>query len=323
MRAITIKNPGPNSKLAISTQAMPVAGSKQVVIRVHATALNRADLLQRRGKYPPPAGETDIPGLEVSGCITEVGPKVTQFKVGDTVYGLVGSGGYADYCLLNESLTHKIPKNLNNIQSAAIPEALTTAYATLFDLGKLKKDETLLIHGAGSGIASLAIQMAKQTGAYVITTVGQEFKIKKAMEIGADQVINYNKSDFENRIEENSIDLIIDFIGGDYLDRHLHLLKPKGRLVQIATMQGTRSECNLGIIVRKRINIMGFVLRPQSLKEKARLWKLAHKHWFSKIENGDIKPIIDSTFSITDIEKAHEAMQQSKHFGKITIKLIE
>ncbi len=319
MRYIHIENPGPHNHLIIAERPQPEYSDSQILVQVRATALNRADLMQRYGKYPPPAGESDIPGLEVAGDVIEVGNKVSQFKPGDRVYGLVGSGGYAEFCPVDESLAHLIPHNWDYPIAAALPEALTTVHATLFDLGALQSGQTLLIHGAGSGIASLAIQMAKLTQAKVITTVGDKSKIEKACALGADQVINYKESDFEDLIEEQSIHLILDFIGGDYFNKHLHLLKPQGKLIQIACLKGSTVECNLGLIMRKRLQIIGFVLRPQSIEEKTRLWNLAHQHWLNALMSKQFAPVIDREFKFEQMEQAHQYMQSSEHFGKIVV----
>lgn len=321
MRYIQIENPGPQSKLVIAEGPTPVPSDSQILVLVKATALNRADLMQRQGKYPPPDGESTIPGLEVAGDVVAVGNKVMQFKPGDKVYALVGSGGYADHCVVEASLAHRIPAQWSYSLAAGLPEAFTTVYATLFDLGSLHAGQTLLIHGAGSGISTLAIQMAKLTQAKVITTAGDDNKIQKAVALGADQVINYKESNFEDLIEEQGIDLIIDFIGGDYFNRHLHLLKPCGKLIQIACLGGVNVECNLAIIMRKRLQIIGFVLRPQSIPEKARLWKLAHQNWFDFLQNDSLKPIIDKEFQLEHIEQAQEHMRLNKNFGKIIINI--
>lgn len=321
MKYVHIEHPGSESRLLIYEAPIPTYTDTQILVRVHATALNRADLLQRNAKYPPPPGESDIPGLEVAGTVIACGDKVTEFKEGDTVYGLLGSGGYAEYCALESYLTHKMPLNWDYTLAAALPEALTTVYATLFDLGTLKNGQTLLIHGAGSGIASLAIQMAKYIGAKVITTVSDNTKLKKALQLGADEVICYKESDFDNSIEDNSLDLIIDFIGGDYFNKHINLLKTQGKLIQIACMNGSKADCNLTLIIKKRLQIIGFVLRSQSLEEKSRLWKLAHQQWFSLLDQQKIKPIIDSEFKLADIEKAHQRLQENKHFGKIVVRV--
>jgi putative PIG3 family NAD(P)H quinone oxidoreductase len=319
LRYIHIENPGPHSQLVIAEGPKPEYSESQILVHVKATALNRADLMQRYGKYPPPIGESDIPGLEVAGDVVAVGSKVNQFKLGDKIYGLVASGGYAEYCHIEASLAHLIPDNWDYTLAAALPEALTTVYATLFDLGSLQSGQTILIHGAGSGIASLAIQMAKLTQAKVITTVGDKSKIAKALALGADEVIEYKEHQFEDLIEEQSVNLIIDFVGGDYFNKHLYLLKPQGRLVQIACIKGSTVECNLALIMRKRLQIIGFVLRPQSLDEKTRLWKLAHQHWVKALNNKELTPIIDCEFKFEQIEEAQLYMESGKHFGKIVV----
>lgn len=321
MHYIHIENPGNNSTLQVLEGPNPTCGDSQILIRVKAIALNRADLMQREGKYPPPPGESDIPGLEVAGEVIAVGSKVTQFKMGDAIYALVGSGAYAEYCLIEESLAQLMPDKWDYTLAAALPEALTTVYATLFDLGELKAGQTLLIHGAGSGISSFAIQMAKLSQVKVITTVGDADKIARAYALGADQVIQYNETNFEDSIEKNSLDLVLDFVGADYFNKHLQLLKPKGTLIQIACLKGSQAECNLALLMRKRLRILGFVLRSQSLAEKTRLWKLAHQHWSQFINNKTLKPIIDSEFPLFQIQQAHEHMQSGKHFGKIVIKV--
>ncbi|MGC1182047.1 NAD(P)H-quinone oxidoreductase [Legionella sp.] len=319
MRYIHIVNPGSHSRLVIENGPIPEYKDCQILVRTKATALNRADLMQRYGKYPPPPGESEIPGLEVAGDVVAVGSQVTQFKPGDKVYGLVGSGSYAEYCPVEASLAHQIPKNWDYSHAAALPESLVTVHATLFMLGGLKSDQTLLIHGAGSGITSLGIQMAKKVGATVITTAGNANKIEKAVNLGADQVINYKQQDFEDLIAEQSVDLILDFIGGNYFNKHLHLLKPQSKLVQISCLNGSSVECNLASIMRKRLEIIGFVLRSQTIREKSYLWKSAHQAWFDLLSHKQILPIIDSEFELEQIETAQQYMQSSAHFGKIVI----
>ncbi|PWY56204.1 quinone oxidoreductase [Legionella qingyii] len=319
MRYVHIENPGPHNRLIIENGPKPECSKSQILVHVKATALNRADIMQRYGKYPPPPGETEVLGLEVAGEVVAVGTNVTQFKLGDKVYGLVGSGAYAEYCPVEASLAQHIPDTWNYTLAAALPESLTTVYATLFDLGKLKSGQTLLIHGAGSGISSLAIQMAKLSHAHVITTVGSDDKVAKASKLGADQVINYRKQDFEDLIEDHSVDLIVDFVGGDYFDKHLHLLKPKSKLIQIACLKGSRVECNLALIMRKRLQIIGFVLRSQSLEEKIKLWDEVHKTWIEDLRAKKLTPIIDSEFKLEQIEGAHQHMQSGAHFGKIVV----
>ena len=321
MRYLSINKLGPNSQLVILEQEKPVCRAGEVLVQVKATAVNRADLMQRQGKYPPPAGESLTPGLEIAGNIVDCGKEVNKFKMGDSVYGLVAGGGYAEYCCLHQDLAAIIPPGWDYEYATALPEALMTAQATLFSLGKLAQKQTLLIHAAGSGISSLAIQMAKYSGAEVITTTSTKDKQIKGMALGATRVINYQQEDFASVIYEQSIDLIVDFIGGSYFPKHMTLLKKQGKLVQIASMSGHHVDCDLIKLMQKRIEIIGFVLRSQSLPEKALLWHEAQKKWAEPLFNQAIKPIIDSLFGFTEVEKAHQRMQNGEHFGKIVIRL--
>lgn len=321
MRYIIIDNPGPQNKLIIKERERPQCLPEQLLVRVKATALNRADLMQRQGKYPPPAGESEIPGLEIAGEIVAIGSKVKQFKVGQRIYGLVGSGGYADYCCVHQNLAASIPDDWDYSYAAAIPEALITAHTTVFLLGHLKQKENFLIHAAGSGISCFAIQMAKYKDATVYTTASNQEKIAKAKQLGADTIINYKTTDFGEFIGEQALDLVVDYIGGSYFSKHLKLLKAKGRLVQIACMQGHRVECDLATLMKKRLQLLGFVLRPQTLNEKATLWKSAQQHWSAALLTKQLSPIIDSEFKFTDLESAHSHMISGNHFGKIVIQL--
>lgn len=323
MKCIRVLNPGPDSQLVYEEQPLPLCQPDQILVLVHAIALNRADLLQRQGKYPPPPEESDIPGLEISGDIIAMGNKVEHFKVGDRIYGLVGSGAYAEYCCVNQHLARKIPNHWDYYSAAALPEALLTAHASLFDLGKLNKEEHFLIHGAGSGIACMAIQMAAHVKAHITTTVGSEAKIVKAKQLGANTVINYKTQDFSRIIEKNSLDVILDFVGGDYVPKHIDLLTKKGRLVQIASMKDHEVRINLFSIIRKRLQILGFILRAQSLIEKSTLWQAAHQRWEPALLAQDIKPIIDSIFDFDEMELAHQHMLSNQHFGKIVVKMPE
>jgi NADPH2:quinone reductase len=321
MFCININNPGPDNRLEIIEAPIPNYSATQILVRVKATALNRADLLQRKGKYPAPEGASPIPGLEIAGEIIAVGSEVSSFKIGERIMALVNGGGYAEYCTAEASLACLIPDEWSYQYAAAIPEALMTVHGTIFEIGKLSKGQILLIHGAGSGIGSLAIQMAKLVDAKVITTVGSETKIDKALGLGATQVINYRSTNFRSNLNEDSIDLILDFIGGDYFNKHLEVLKPLGKLVQIACMKGASIECNIALILKKRLQINGFMLRPQTLDEKTLLWNAAYKHWFLLFLNKQLAPIIDSEFPLQDIEKAHLRMQSGEHFGKIIVKI--
>lgn len=319
MRCVLIDNPGPQNRLLIVEQEKPSCSPEQLLVRVKAAGVNRADLLQRRGKYPPPAGESTIPGLEIAGVVEAVGSAVNQFQPGDHVYGLVAGGAYADYCCVHQNLAALIPDGLSFSTAAALPEALTTAHVCVFLIGQLKPGQIFLIHAVGSGIASMAIQMARYQGASVITTASSQEKITKASSLGATQIINYKTEDFAALLGEQSIDLIVDFIGGDYFAKHLKLLKPQGKLVQIACMQGAQVNCDLVALMQKRLNIYGFVLRTQSLEEKTAIWQSMQQRWAQALNNKDIVPIIDSEFDLNDIEAAFARMQDNQHFGKIII----
>lgn len=321
MRCLLIDNPGPQSRLLLTQQEIPNCHKEQVLVQVKATALNRADLMQRQGKYAPPAGESEIPGLEVAGEIVAIGKDVSRFKIGDKVYGLVGGGGYAEYCCVHQNLAERIPDGWDYAHAAALPEALITAHATVFLIGRLKQNQTLLIHAASSGVSCLAIQMASHLGAKVISTTSDQLKMEKAKQLGATMLINYKIDDFETLLGEQSINLVVDYIGGSYFPKHLRLLKLQGRLVQIATMQGHLVDCDLAKIMRKRLQINGFVLRAQTTSEKAALWKSAHHKWSTALLNKHVMPVIDSEFKFEDIEQAHARMQSNEHFGKIVVQV--
>lgn len=321
MRCVIIDNPGPESRLLIKEEAKPTCDKDQILVRVKATALNRADILQRQGKYPPPAGESTILGMEVAGEVVELGSGVRNFKLGDRVYALVAGGGYAEYCCVHQNLATIIPEQWDFSYAAALPEALMTAHATIFLIGQLKQGQTLLIHAAGSGISSLAIQMARHLGAKVISTTSNQEKIDKALLLGASPLINYNQEDFEAVIGAQSVDVIVDFIGGGYFPKHLRLLKQQGRLVQISCMRGNLVECDLALLMRKRLEIHGFILRAQSIYEKTVLWRTVQQQWSTALLNKHVVPVIDSEFKIEDIEAAHARMLDSAHFGKIIVRI--
>ncbi|KTD51744.1 quinone oxidoreductase [Legionella quinlivanii] len=310
-----------NHQLTIVKEKIPAINDHQVLVKVKAIALNRADLMQRQGKYPPPPGESAIPGLEAAGEVVAIGAKVTRFKPGDTIYGLVGSGAYAEYCPIHQLLAEKMPPDWSFEYAAAIPEALTTANATLFELGNLSSQETMLVHAAGSGITTMAIQMAKLTQVNVLTTASNSSKAEQAIGLGATQVINYRQEDFAELIASDSLDLVLDYMGGEYFNKHLKLLKPSGRLIQIASMLGRNVELDLTTLMRKRLKIEGFVLRSQSITEKIYLWQAAHKRWGFALQSRALKPVIDSIFQFSEIEKAQQHMLDGKHFGKIVISL--
>lgn len=320
MRAIILNQFGGPEVLNISEIEKPIPSEEQLLVEIKATALNRADLLQRRGKYPPPEGESNIPGIEIAGIVVKIGTKVTDFKVGDRIFGLVGSGGYAEYCLIDQKVALPVPDQLNFIEAAAIPEAFLTAMESLFTLGDLQQNETILIHAGASGVGSAAIQLAKQLNAYVYTTIGAYEKIAKVKALGADQVIQYKNEDFANIIKK-PVDIIIDFIGGNYLSRHLNILNIKGRLICVGLMGGTKAEIDLRLVQSKRLQIKGLIMRSRPLQEKREIAAHFKNLWLPLFKNQQLKPVVDSVFSFDQIKKAHNYMESNANVGKIVIEM--
>lgn len=325
MKAITLLQYGNADVLQLSDVPIPTPGAQQLLVKVYATALNRADILQRQGRYPPPPGESEILGLEIAGEVVCQGSEVTGFKQGQRVFGLVGGGGYAHYCLLDHQMAMLIPQHWSYTDAAAVPEVFFTANETIFELGQLQDKETILIHGGGSGVGTAGIQMASYRGARVFITAGSYSKVDKAIALGARAGINYKLDDFTPKVLDLTnglgVDVVIDFIGANYLSRNLEVLKEGGRLIQVALMSGSLAEIDLGLLMNKLVQIKGFILRRRNLHQKRLITKRFKERWLNLLENGKIKPIIDSVFPITQIQDAHRYMEESKHFGKVVINL--
>lgn len=291
---------------------------------VKATALNRADLIQRRGGYPPPPGESEILGLEIAGTVSGIGKNVSSFNKGDHVFGLVGGGGYAEKAVIDHRMAIPIPSDWSFEEAAAIPEVFFTANENIFTLGKLTKGETILIHAGGSGVGSAGIQIAHHAGAKVFVTAGTPEKINKCIELGAIAGTNYKKTDFADEISRltngDGVDVVLDFIGAEYLQRNLNILKTKGRLLQVGLMSGSETDINLGIVMRKRLKIIGSVMRPQSLEEKIAITQRFVERWLPKLKDGTLQPIIDTVFTLEQVQEAHEYMEANRNFGKILLK---
>lgn len=323
MKAVTFTQFGEPDVLKISERDKPTPQSEDLLIKVHAAALNRADLLQRRGKYPAPEGASDILGLEVAGEVIECGEKVTDFKPGDRVFGLVGGGGYAEYCVMDHGLALKIPPTWTSTEAAAIIEAFVTANETIFELGNLSEGQRVMIHAGGSGVGTAGIQMARLIGAEIWTTAGSEKKLQKAMELGAKEAINYKIQDFEKLVLEQThgegVDVVEDFIGAGYFEKNLAILKPGGTLVQVGLMRGTRAELDLRMLLDKHLQIKGFILRKRSLMEKRAMIKRFSERWMSALEGGQLKPIIDSVFPMNMVQDAHRYMEANSNFGKVVL----
>jgi putative PIG3 family NAD(P)H quinone oxidoreductase len=302
-----------------------VPTTEQVVVRVRATALNRADTLQRRGLYPPPPGESTILGLELAGEVESIGAAVTGVALGDRVCGLVGGGGYAEKAVLDARMIIPIPSGWSFVQAAAVPEVFFTAQETLFTLGNLQKGEAVLIHAAASGVGTAGIQMAREVGARVFVTAGSEEKIRRCIELGATAGCNYKERDFADWIKEvtngQGVELIEDFIGAGYWNQNLQSLKTGGRLVLVGLMGGVKVEANLQLIMGKRLQIFGSVLRSRPLADKIDITRRFCSRWLPLLASGRITPIIDRTFPLGQAAEAHRYMEENRNFGKIILEV--
>lgn len=325
MKAVLMKNFGDVDVLQLGETEKPNINDQQLLVRVHATAMNRADILQRKGFYPPPKGESELLGLEIAGEVVAVGEKVENFSLGDRVFGLVPGGGYAEYCVLEPALAMPIPDDWDYTYAAAIPEVFLTGHETLFHLGELKANETVLIHAGGSGVGTAGVQMAHLAGAIVYITAGSEQKINGAIELGATAGINYKTEDFVEKMleftEQHGVDVIQDFIGADYFAKNLSLLKAGGRLIQVALMSGRKAEIDLAKVLKQRLQIKGSVMRSRSLADKAAMSQRFFARWFDALKTKQLKPVIDSIFPLSMVKDAHLYMEANKNFGKIILEM--
>lgn len=319
MKAIEIKSFGPPEGLQVGKRYRPVPMDGEVLIKVHAAGVNRPDILQRLGKYPPPPGISDIPGLEVAGEIAE--SKSADWKRGDKVCALLAGGGYAEYAVAPAGQCLPVPKGLDMVEAAALPETFFTVWNNVFVRGKLKEGEKILIHGGASGIGTTAIQMAKAFGAVVFVTAGTDEKCAACLRLGANAAINYKTSDFVALIGENKVDLVLDMIGGAYIPRNMKVLALDGRHVSIAVQSGSKTEIEVPMMMQKRLILTGSTLRPRPVAEKAELARGLHEHVWPMIEAGKIKPVIFKTFPLDQAAQAHAALENGDHFGKIVLKL--
>ncbi len=322
---IEITQEGGPEVLQLTERPMPVPGADEVLIKVTAAGVNRPDLMQRKGLYPPPDGASDIPGLEISGTISALGQAVKHLNCGQEVCALVNGGGYAEYCLAAAKLCLPVPDGLSLIQAAAIPDTFFTVWSNVFDRAQLTPGETLLVHGGTSGIGTAAIQLAKCFSANVIVTAGTDEKCQFCTQLGADAAINYRSQDFVEKIktmtEGKGVDVILDMIGGDYFPRNIKCLAEDGRLVQIAMQNGPKTELNLLPVMLKRLTITGSTLRARNIAFKAAIARQLHKQVWPMLSDGRIKPVIDKSYSLNEANKAHELMESSQHIGKIVLTL--
>ena len=325
MQQIIITEPGGVDKLAYETVAIPSPANNEVLLKVHAFGLNRPDILQLQGLYPMPKGVTPVPGLEVAGIVEAVGADVTKFKVGDKVCGLTNGGGYAEYCVVPESQTLAIPEGVSFVQAAAIPETFYTVWANVFQMGKAKAGETVLIHGGTSGIGTTALMLCNALGMKTFATVGSDEKVKAISDITT--AINYKTQDFEqviNEATENAgIDVILDIVGAPYLAQNLNLLRRDGRLVYIAFLGGAKAkDVKLGQIMMKRLTITGSTMRARNTAEKAEITKGLQEFVAPLWAKGECLPMIYKTFKFDQIQAAHAEMDTGEHVGKVVVEVI-
>lgn len=325
MRAIEIVTTPAGNELKLADYPLPSPAEYQVLIKVAAAGINRPDLMQRQGVYPPPPGASAILGLEVAGTVVETGSGVAEFKAGDQVCALVTGGGYAEYCLASATCCLPVPQGYSFVQAAALPETFFTVWSNVFDRGRLQAGESLLVHGGTSGIGTTAIQLAKAFGSRVYATAGSEEKCRRCLELGADAAIDYKQQGFAEAIYNltagNGVDVILDMVGGDYFPRNLKCLAIEGRLVQIAIQNGAKSEINLWAIMSKRLTVTGSTLRARDDGFKANIARqLLDKIW-PLLESGRIAPVIDSVFPLSEAEQAQARMNGNQHIGKIILEV--
>jgi len=316
---------GPADVMKPAERPMPQPQAGEVVVEVHYAGVNRPDVLQRSGSYPPPPGASPILGLEVAGRICAVAPDVTQWRIGDLVCALTPGGGYAEYCAVPAPHCLPVPKGLSLREAAALPENFYTVWTNVFDRGRLKAGEIFLVHGGSSGIGLTAIQLAKAFGASVYATVGNKEKAEFCRKMGADAAINYREQDFVAEVSQltnkKGVDLILDMVGGAYIEKNFKSLALEGRLVQIAFLQESKVALDFLPIMLKRITFTGSTLRPRTVAQKAAIAQDLLKHVWPLLESGKVKPVIHATFPLKDAKLAHELMESSKHIGKIMLEV--
>lgn len=325
MTAIAIRESGDPEVLAPEPQPVPTPGPGEILVKVAAAGVNRPDVMQRKGLYPPPKGATDIPGLEIAGEVVALGDSVTRWKIGDRVMALVVGGGYAEYCLAHESHALPVPPGLSMVEAAAIPETFFTVWYNMFERGRLAAGETLLVHGGSSGIGTTAIQLAKAFGARVITTAGTPAKCEACRRLGADVAINYKTEDFvaltKHATGGHGADVVLDMIGGDYVNRNYEAAAVEGRIVQIAFQGSSRATVDFLRVMLKRLTHTGSTLRARSVADKGTIAHAVEVNVWPLIAAGRVKSIIDSTFPLAHAASAHARMESSQHIGKIVLTL--
>jgi putative PIG3 family NAD(P)H quinone oxidoreductase len=323
MTAIAISQPGGPQVLKPATWKVPVPSGTEILIRVIAAGVNRPDVLQRQGAYPPPKGASPLPGLEVAGEVAALGPDCRRYKLGDKVCALTPGGGYAEYCLTDESNALPVPSSLTMTEAAAVPETYFTVWHNVFERGGLKEGETLLVHGGSSGIGTTAIQLASKFGAYVITTAGSDDKCEACLKLGADRAVNYRSEDFVAAVRDatngKGANVILDMVGGSYIARNYDAAAEDGRIVQIAFLGGSRSETDFMKLMTKRLTHTGSTLRVRSTEFKAHLARELEAKVWPLLEERLVVPVLDRIFPLKEAWRAHERMEEGHNIGKIVL----
>ena len=323
MQAVEITEPGGPEVLRVVERATPVPGAGEVLIEVAAAGVNRPDVLQRQGQYAPLPGVSDLPGLEVAGRVVARGQDVTEWQDGDQICALVGGGGYAEYCAAPALQCLPVPKGLDLVQAAALPETVFTVWTNVFERGRLSAGDVFLVHGGTSGIGTTAIQLARARGARVLATAGSPEKCAACERLGAERAIDYRREDFVAVVKEltsgRGVDLILDMVGGDYLPRNIAALATDGRLVQIAYLRGSRGEIDLAPVLQRRLTLTGSTLRPRSVEEKGRLAREVRANVWPLVESGAVRPVVHATFPLAEAAAAHRLLESGAHIGKIVL----
>ena len=325
MTVVGISKPGGPEVLLPETRAVPTPGPNEILIKVRAAGVNRPDVAQRSGAYPPPPGASDLPGLEISGEVVALGEGAKKHKLGDKVMSLVAGGGYAQYCIAQDAQAMAVPQVFSMLEAGAIPETLMTVWHNVFERGALQSGETLLIHGGSSGIGTMAIQLAKAFGSKVIVTVGSQAKADACLKLGADSAINYKTQDFVAEVKALTsgagANVILDMVGGEYIERNYEAAAMDGRVVQIAFLGGPKANVNFAKLMVKRLHHTGSTLRPRTNADKAAMVSAIETKVMPLLSAGRIKPLMDSTFTLEQAAAAHRRMETSEHIGKIVLKV--
>ncbi len=324
MTVVAISKPGGPEVLIPETRDLPKPGPGEILVKVAAAGVNRPDVAQRSGSYPPPPGASDLPGLEIAGEVVGLGDGSKKHKLGDKVMSLVAGGGYAQYCIAQDAQAMPVPEGFSMLEAGATAETLMTVWHNVFERGGLVAGETLLIHGGSSGIGTMAIQLAKAFGAKVIVTVGSQDKVDACLKLGADHAINYKTEDFVERVKEitkTGVELILDMVGGDYVEKNFDAAAVDGRIVQIAVLNGPKATINAAKIMVKRLHYTGSTLRPRTNEAKATMVSAIEAKVLPLLKAGKVKPLMDSTFPLEKAADAHKRMETSAHIGKIVLEV--